>query len=127
LSYLNVGADLVAAVFITIGLVYTILIWRLVRAHSRAMLVAAMTYQLVVRLWLTVLETDNKLGWVEIHRSILILPSYVLLALAFGMTYYELRDFRFDVPKDAEDRDTEAKHIQRMKRQSKPMRGAKDD
>ena len=32
----------------------------------------------------------------------------------------ELRDFHFDVPRNSEDRDTEAKHVQSMKEQSKP-------
>ncbi len=113
--------DLLAIVAGLVALSYTIGVWRMVRSPSRVVLVIAVVVMVATRVAIVISQEDS-FGWVVRHRSMVGLPVYVLLALAFALTYYELRDFHFDVPKNAEDRDTEAKHVQRMRDNSKPMK-----
>jgi len=119
---LNVISDIVAAIFILTGLAYAIGIWRMVRARSRLMLVLALSYMLVIRLLLLVLELDNVMSWTEVHRSVLILPAYVLLGTAFILTYYELKNFHFDAPQSSEDLGALAAQDKEMRQQSVPTK-----
>lgn len=110
----NLVADFIAIVASIVALVYVLGIWRVVHARSRMVLAAAMAYMVATRGVILIAEMIPGRGWIESHRSIIIMPQYVAFAVAFAMTYYELRRFHFDVPQDAESRDTEAKHVLRM-------------
>ena len=126
MNTLNFWGDVVSLLANLAALYFVIAIWTIVRSPSRAILIIAVGYMTVSRFLLLLSDAGRGVAFVESHRAIIIIPVYLLLALAFGMTYWELRTFRFDVPRDAEDRDTEAKHNQRMKDLSKPMKGRKD-
>ena len=95
----------------------------MVQAKSRLVLMLAMGYMVLQRIVILTAEMADKgwLLWIVDHRSILILPTYLLLAIAFGMTYYELRNFHFTVPLNEEDMDTQKRHEGLMKSLSKPM------
>ena len=114
-------SNIIASIAISIALVFTVLIWLRVKSPSRLLLVFAIGYALAVRLLVACLELDANVSWVETHRSIFILPSYVLLAAAFAITYHEIVTFNFDAPKDAEDRGALAAQDKEMKEMSVPM------
>ena len=118
---LNAVFDLLAIVAGLVAWSYMWGMWRMTRARSRLVLLIAVSLMVVTRS-LIVLAQEDHLSWIVQHRSAVGLPVYVLLAVGFGATYYELRDFHFDVPKNAEDRDTEAKHLQRMKDNCAPTK-----
>jgi ABC-type multidrug transport system permease subunit len=103
----NIIGDIVAITASLFALAYVLGMWRLVRATSRVVLLAAMVYMVVTRCVIMALELTPGDTWVELHRSIIIVPQYILFAVAFGMTYYELRDFRFGLPQDRRTGDSE--------------------
>lgn len=98
----NLIGDMVAIIASLVALSYVIGIWRMVRAPSRIVLIAAMLYMVISRCVILALELVPGDSWIETHRQIAIVPQYVLFAVAFGMTYYELRAFHFDVPKNGD-------------------------
>ena len=111
----NLLGDTISIIASLVAFSYVLGIWHIVHARSRLVLLYAMLYMVVTRF---VILTDELIlpgnGWIESHRSLIIEPQYVLFAIAFAMTYYELREFRFDIPQSAEDLDTEEKHLKRM-------------
>jgi hypothetical protein len=110
----NVLGDIVATTACFVAFLYVWGIWRMVHAKSRAFLMAAMGYMIVTRLAILLADVITPDAWWLSHRSIIIVPQYILFAIAFGLTYYELKDFRFEVPRSEEDKDTEEKHQERM-------------
>jgi hypothetical protein len=106
----NLAGDIVSIIASLIALSFVIGVWRMVHAPSRLMLMIAMIYMVTTRFIILVFATVEGVSWIANHRSLIIVPQYVLFAVAFGMTYYELRRFHFDVPLDAEDTDTQEKH-----------------
>ena len=113
----NLLGDTISIIASLVAFSYVLGIWHIVHARSRLVLLYAILYMVITRF---VILTDEIIlpgtGWIESHRSLIIVPQYVLFAIAFAMTYYELREFRFDIPKSAEDLDTEAKHLKRMEK-----------
>jgi hypothetical protein len=110
----NLTGDIISIVASVIAFSYVLGIWRMVRAPSRLALLVAMLYMVTTRALILVTEATAPLSWVPSHRSLIIVPQYILFAVAFGMTYYELRGFRFEVPKNQEDLDTQTKHLLQM-------------
>lgn len=88
--------DLAGLIACLVAWSYVFGIWRMVRAPSRFVLLITISYMLLTRIILFILELDDHIDWLENHRTLIILPTYVLLAVAFGLTYYELRGFHFD-------------------------------
>ena len=117
----NLVGDLIAIVASLVALSYVIGIWRMVHAPSRIILFVAMVYMVVTRIIVLVAEEipGDAPNWVESNRALIIVPMYILIAIAMGMTYYELRGFRFDAPKDAEDLGALAAQDKLMREQSK--------
>jgi predicted Na+-dependent transporter len=105
-------ADLAGLVACLIAFSYVWGIWRMVRSPSRIALVVTIGYMALIRLVIFISELDAGISWIESHRTLIILPVYPLLALAFGMTYYELRSFHFDrrLPDEVVETLTEAEH-----------------
>lgn len=94
------ASNITASIAIAVAFVFAVLIWRKVKSPSRLWLVMAMGYAFSVRVLIAVLELDSSVSWLETHRSVFILPSYILLAAAFAVTYHEIVTFHFDVPKE---------------------------
>ena len=115
MSPANLLGDTISIIASLVAFSYVLGIWLIVHARSRMVLLYAMLYMVITRF---VILTDELIlpgtGWIETHRSLIIVPQYVMFAIAFAMTYYELREFRFDIPKRAEDADTEDKHLKHM-------------
>ena len=114
MNQVNVLGDVISIAAALVAFSFVLGIWRMVHAPSRLVLLFAMFYMVVTRVLILYAEADPYPGWIEAHRSVVILPQYILFAVAFGMTYFELRNFHFDIPKDSEDLDTQAKHLRRM-------------
>jgi hypothetical protein len=91
----NIIGNVVALMACMVAFSYVWGIWRMVKAPSRLVLVITLGYMLATRLLVFYSELETII-WVEDHRSLLTLPVYPLFALAFGMTYYELRSFHFE-------------------------------
>ena len=87
----NILGDVFAILAGSVAFAYVVGIWHLVKAPSRLMLCFAVGYMVGSRLLILGAETVNQGGWIEVHRSLLVLPVYPLLAVAFGMTYYKRR------------------------------------
>ena len=96
--------DIVGLVACLVAFSYVWGIWRMVRSPSRMVLVVAIGYMALIRLAIFIAELDPGLSWIESHRTIIITPVYPLLAVAFGLTYYELRHFHFHVPPPPEEK-----------------------
>ena len=96
---LNAVFDLLAIVAGLVAWSYMWGMWRMTRARSRLVLLIAVSLMVVTRS-LIVLAQEDHLSWIVQHRALVGMPVYVLLAAGFGWTYYELRDFHFDVPKE---------------------------
>ncbi|MEN6426090.1 MAG: hypothetical protein ABFE13_12045 [Phycisphaerales bacterium] len=95
----NLIADVISIIASVVAFLYVFGIWRMVRAKSRLLLLAAMAYMVATRAVILTCEAIPGVMWIETHRSIIIVPQYIIFAVAFAMTYYELRDFHFDVPR----------------------------
>lgn len=117
----NLVGDIVSIIACLVAFSYVLGVYRMVRARSRLVLLIAMSYMVATRFVILALEAAAGSSWIETHRSIIIVPQYILFAIAFGLTYYELRSFRFDVPKDAEDTDMQEKRDEFLEAQSVPM------
>jgi Na+-transporting NADH:ubiquinone oxidoreductase subunit NqrB len=100
LSIDNIIGDLVAVSASLVALYYVFRMWRMIHAMSRLVLLVAMLYMVATRFVILALEIVDGDSWIELHRSIVIVPQYFLFALAFGLTYYELKNFHFDIPRD---------------------------
>jgi hypothetical protein len=114
----NTLGDIVATTASLVALFFVFQMWRMVKAPSRLILLLGMLYMVATRVVIFFAELSHHDFWLESHRSIVIVPQYILFAVAFGMTYYELKNFNFDVPMNAEDTDTEVKHQADMKERS---------
>ena len=91
--------DLIAIIAGLIAWSYVFGMWRMVRARSRLVLLVAVSFMVLTRIAFIV-GMESHVNWVAQHRALIGMPVYVLLAAGFGATYYELRDFHFDVPKE---------------------------
>lgn len=96
---LNLAGDLLSLVASLVSLSFVIGVWRMVRAKSRLVLITAVAYMVITRVVIIIAIAQNEQGWIAAHRSLIIVPQYVLFAVAFGMTYFEIRNFRFEVPR----------------------------
>ena len=110
----NIVGDIISVIAAVIAFCYVLGIWRMVHARSRLMLLMAMLYMVVTRCVILATEASTSTNWIIEHRSLVSIPQYIFFAIAFGMTYYELRNFHFEVPKSNEDLDTQAKHLRYM-------------
>ena len=90
--------DLIAVIAGLVAWSYVWGMWRMVRARSRLVLLAAVTLMVATRL-LFIAGQESHVNWIATHRAMVGMPVYVLLAAGFALTYYELRDFHFDVQK----------------------------
>ena len=127
MNALNLTGDLISIVASLVAFSYVLGIWRMVHAPPRAVLLLAVGYMVVTRIVIIVAADVSPANWLALHRSLIIVPQYVLFAVAFAMTYYEIRHFSFGLPKAPEERDTQRKHEADMAARSKPMEGRKDD
>ena len=91
--------DLIAIIAGLVAWSYVWGMWRMVRARSRLVLLVAISFMVLTRIAFIV-GMESHVNWVAQHRALIGMPVYVLLAAGFGATYYELRNFHFDVPKE---------------------------
>lgn len=95
--------NVVALIAACICLSYTIGIWRMVKAPSRLVLMLMSGWLVAARSVYLVITTLPNDHWVmqnlETVQSLVLflnLPMWILLAYAFGLTYYELRRFHLN-------------------------------
>ena len=94
--------NVLALILACVCLSYTIGIWHMVRAPSRLALLIMSAWLVCARVVYLVITALPPESWVKqnletVQYIVLIanLPVYILLAYAFGLTYYELRRFHF--------------------------------
>jgi hypothetical protein len=92
----NIIGDVISITASLIAFSFVLGIWRMVHARSRLVLLVAMLYMVITRFVIMALELSPGPSWIENHRSLIIVPQYVFFAIAFGMTYFELRGFSVD-------------------------------
>ena len=98
MNALNLTGDIISIIASLVAFSYVLGMWRMVHAPSRVVLLLAVGYMVITRIVIIVAADVSPVNWLALHRSLIIVPQYVLFAVAFAMTYYELRAFKFDVP-----------------------------